>query len=593
MLGVSLPYRFLAEHTKSPYDSYLAPNARKAFFAALKDAGAESVEIRTVAADREPAKLAAMARELWLRGFPVTVHAKPKTAESAVCDVFGPLSLLLAELPAHQSLLNITVHPVGGEDVLQANIRMLNALADHILENELPARISLENNRLMPDKTVGDSVSLVASAVGAVRERLQNDPRVGSTERSDRNCVVGICFDMGHYLWWWNTVHPGEPYRVPPKAFLQYVIHTHIHGVSPAGETHFPLPSGEMSALASLPLTENLRALERSFAGTFNLELSPERFAAFCAPLPALQSSLAALKAAVPPTLRLYEDLRRNFPARFASACSILKENPAAATLPQNPDDSESSKSVGHRFGLVQSTFYVFSTNGTKWVMDPALRAAGDVTNARETLAERLHGAEYIFITHRHEDHLDPSAVAALAGKGFRWIVPDWLTEKMQAFGLSADEILPVRVGDVLHLGTLTVEAYEGHHFRPQNHKGVRCMAYKVKSPGCRTLLFPGDVRDFAPAQFADMGRTDVLFAHVWLGDHNCLDADFPLIRHFVRLMLSFRPKTVVLTHLYEATRKEDSMWTRAHAERIADAMRAQAPDTEILIPQSGDIMNL
>ena len=115
---------------------------------------------------------------LWSYGFSITVHAEMKSEASAVGDVFTPLSLLLNSLK--QKTLNVTVHPIDGD-----NATVLNRLADHVEENEYPVMIALENNRLLPDKTDGDSAALVYEAVS----------------RADRKCI-GICFDFGHYMYY-------------------------------------------------------------------------------------------------------------------------------------------------------------------------------------------------------------------------------------------------------------------------------------------------------------------------------------------------------------------------------------------------------
>ncbi|MCQ2430520.1 MAG: MBL fold metallo-hydrolase [Clostridia bacterium] len=539
---------------------------------ALADRGVTSIEIRSIGPSIAPSDALKYARIVWDKGLSVTIHGQVRSAESAVEDVFAPLSEILGELTGHQPLLTVTVHPVKGPDPTAATLDMMNALCDHILENDLPVRIALENNRRMPDNTIGDSVALVTYVMKAVRARLDADPRVFPTHRSGGNCVAGICFDMGHYAWWWEQVHQGEAYVPPCKDFLKYVIHTHIHAVSPAGQTHFPLTEDNR-----LPLAENLRALTRHLNGVLNLELSFERFSTIMPPDEALRVSLDALDVQTGIRMRALYDVRMHYVERMTSAGALLRD------APEN----------GTRFALVQSTFYVFDTNGTKWVMDPVLREAASRTDAPDHIAACLSGAEYILITHEHDDHLEEFAVRRLAGRGFQWVVPDWLIGMAKSFGLTDAEIIPAHVGESLTLGAMTVLPFEGRHFRSHSSNGVKNMGYRVTSPGSPTLLFPGDVRDYDPAGFAGVGPADVVFAHVWLGDGACLNAEYPLADDFVRLMGGFGARKVLLCHLYEAARDERSMWRRCHAELLADRFHALCPDVSVLIPEGGEIIRL
>lgn len=274
---------------------------------------------------------------------------------------------------------------------------------------------------------------------------------------------------------------------------------------------------------------------------------------------------------------QLCADLSEHFAGRLTSSLSLLTDE----------------KKQGTRFSLPLSTFYIFDTNGTKWVMDPSLRTAGTLTDTTGSLAERMKGAEYIFITHSHDDHFERKIVRSAAGKGFKWIIPEFMAELAKDTGLSEDEIILSRPGETLMLGNLTVMPFPGRHYRSGTHKGVPCMGYRVSSPGSPTLLFPGDVRDYSTEDLPDVGKCDVVFAHVWLGDGNCMDDDFPMIRDFVRYFASFGAKKVLLTHLYESGREEDSLWRRDHAERIKGVFAGLYPEIETVIPDYGAITGL
>ena len=79
---------------------------------------------------------------------------------------------------------------------------MLNTLSDYIYQNKYPIKIALENNRKMPDNSIGDSMAFVTEIVTQVNRKN-----------------IGICFDMGHYAWY-TANHTDTPNLIPPKEFL-------------------------------------------------------------------------------------------------------------------------------------------------------------------------------------------------------------------------------------------------------------------------------------------------------------------------------------------------------------------------------------
>ena len=156
MIGVSLPLALFEDGAKEK---------RKPLLDYLKKEGVESVELRTVRRNSDAAQVRGAMELLWEEGFQVTVHGEVKSVESCVSDVFDPLA---SAFPLKQKILNITIHPIVGD-----NVALLCALSDHITKEDLPVRISLENNRLLPDKTEGDSLALVLEAVKAAAETAE------------------------------------------------------------------------------------------------------------------------------------------------------------------------------------------------------------------------------------------------------------------------------------------------------------------------------------------------------------------------------------------------------------------------------------
>ena len=176
MLGTSLPFHWLLAGGAPLGDVPTVLNTLKAH-------GVESVELRTVNPNTNPDDVLYAANLLWDAGFVITVHAAPKSVERAVDDVFIPLTALLDHL--RQEKLTVVVHPDFDD-----NAALLTTLADHRDAHGCPIVFALENNRLLPGKVDGDCAALVLDAVKNVRAAGYRD--------------IGICFDFGHYLYYWN-----------------------------------------------------------------------------------------------------------------------------------------------------------------------------------------------------------------------------------------------------------------------------------------------------------------------------------------------------------------------------------------------------
>ncbi len=538
MIGVSLPFGWLLNGQGLAAD-------RDRLLEKLKENGVRSVELRSVKSKADPEEVKTVAEMLWDKGFLISVHGTAKTAETAVDDVLLPLEKLLPVL--RQPTLNVTIHPIIGD-----NVMMLNSLADHIEQNGLPVTVALENNRLLPDKTEGDSAELVLNAV----------------KKADRRCV-GICFDFGHYIYYRSKNRPDEPNLLPPKEFFKRVIHTHIHALNEL-KTHFPL-NGYL-----MPLEEIFKMLSFEYFGLYNLELDFPRFANIHDPEEALLGSVEALREKLPLCAKLYDEVRDNFDRWFMSALTTLDGN------------------VGTKFGLIHSSSYLFNTHGYRWGMDIAFRNARFLASTPKNCADFLKELDLIVISHNHRDHFEDSTVKALADTSVEWVIPDFIYDVALEKGLSPEKIHIAREGQPLTVGKLTLLPFKGRHFRPNTDKGVPEYGYFVTAEDSPSMVFPVDVRDLSLENWPDIPKADYCFANVWMGDYHCLDTDYaPYDRDFAKFMLKFSDKNILLTHLNEDGRKDTEMWRNYHAEIVTEKMAELSPKTNVLTPNRGEIIKL
>lgn len=535
MIGVSLSYKQAVKDAQLPeFDRVLQRLWQK---------GARSIELRMVPAKADPAEVRRMADLLWDHGFRITVHGTTKTAETAVEDVLVPLEELLAH--RRQPWLTVTVHPVVGD-----NAAMLRALSDYAYGHGHPIQIALENERRLPDKTEGDSLSLVLAAV---------------TEADREN--VGICFDMGHLAWYYR-VHTDDPYQLPPKEFLSRVIHTHVH-TCVDGETHFPLSAWE-GAVASY-----VEALDYGYFGVYNIEISPKKYAHLCSAEEGYLTSVDTLRSNFPFHASLYEDLKLHYDHRFRKALEVL------------------DRTEGSSVALVGPSSYLFSTGGLRWAMDVAFRNLRFLSETPSRIGEYLKDLQLMILTHAHADHAEDSTIRALAQTGMDWIVPEFVEEKMQALGVSADRLITVRPGETVHYGTLTVRVLPGRHYRPDTGKGCEAVGYLITAEDAPSMAFPGDVRDFS-TEGVEALSADYCFAHVWLTDFATEPNRYiPKAEELAAFMLRMSSRNVILGHLYENGRRESGMWQLHHAHLVGNVIRRQSPDTKVTVPQCGEILAL
>lgn len=539
MTGVSLPFAWLQTGEG-------ALGNRAAFLEKLKLTGAKSVEIRTVRPHADPKSVSKAANLLWSFGFQITIHGQVISCESAVEDIFAPLSSLLGAM--RQKQLTVTIHPIVGD-----NAAMLTKLSDYIAENRLSVTIALENNRLLPDGTEGDSTVLVLDAV----------------KKANRD-NVGICFDMGHYRYYRLKNHPESPDELPDREFLKRVVHTHIHALNGL-TTHFPLGKYE------LPLSKYLYELTHHYFGVYNIELD-DRIEKLCDLGQATLDSVTFLNNELPHTAKLYDEIRKSFHQWLASASAVLHHDHTGGTA----------------FGLIHSSSYLFNTNGYKWAMDIAFRNARFLADDPSHFIDSLRGLDLMVITHEHADHFEESTIKALACTDVKWVIPDFLTDAALARGIRKENMFVAREGVPLTAGKLTFLPFKGRHFRPGTMNGVKEYGYYVTAENSASMVFPVDVRDLSLDNWPDIPKADYCFANVWLGDLQCMNKTDPdIVTAFAKFMLKLSDKNILLTHLYENGREDASMWRSYHAALIVEEIARLSPDTAAIMPLPGEVLEL
>lgn len=255
-----------------------------------------------------------------------------------------------------------------------------------------------------------------------------------------------------------------------------------------------------------------------------------------------------------------------------------------------------SSPVPGDRAWLMHAANYLFRTSGLRWTLDP-LTLHHRLSSAPAVDVSALAALDYVVLTHRHTDHIDPALLAALCDFSARWIVPEALLTQVRTLGLPPEKLIIARPLEPLCLGALTLTPFEGRHFeaddtRPGGIRGVPATGYLAEFSGKR-WLFPGDTRTYDASLLPSFGCVDGLFAHLWLGRGQALAPVPPRLDEFGQFCLDLQPGRIVLTHLNEWGRPEKELWTEHHARLVMDWFTFHAPCVPVQSALMGECVEL
>ncbi|MFC1582146.1 sugar phosphate isomerase/epimerase family protein [Planctomycetota bacterium] len=259
-LGLSLPVEFLSGIDTSGDTEHL----RRVFsdpdtlLDQLTAREVAAIEIKSMYRETTPAANLKAFDCVRRHGLRAMMHAfLPGTEEAGELEtVYACYATLFEALRNSATELIMIVHALRDEDrTIPANrdttAAVLRKVSDYFARQDIPVRIALEINRNhgRPDP------SYTYAGVLEILKDLHD---------------AGICFDFGHTFW---NVERFELAAIPPAAFLQRVIHTHIHDIGTTG-THYPI------SLGTVPVQDYVRSLqEAGYEGVFNLELGCYAFA--------------------------------------------------------------------------------------------------------------------------------------------------------------------------------------------------------------------------------------------------------------------------------------------------------------------------
>jgi sugar phosphate isomerase/epimerase len=261
--GLSLPYTYISGNLTRSDTIFLSSFGTPEMALSELSSQLEYVELGHFGICAPPDQIAAAVRKIWTFGLKVSLHpALPdQVGGKTLVEIYPWLDQLLPEIKKHQGQLILNVHAltsIDGDETQLRNDTIINLkwMVNLIETEKQPLKIALELNRSKGE------IDPCTTYDGVLDICVQVD-----------NPVLGIGWDIGHtYVNYLNGLIP----RIPPKEFLDRIIHTHIHDIGSDGSTHWPLVIG------TVPLAEYMGLLrERNYEGLYVIELQPQRFAGY------------------------------------------------------------------------------------------------------------------------------------------------------------------------------------------------------------------------------------------------------------------------------------------------------------------------
>jgi len=279
--GLSLPIDYLANDPRTDEDFMYQDHFKDApaFLKVLKTAGVASIELRAIKATTDSKNAAVAAKHILDTELDITIHGYlPSNSDGDRFEKILPSIASIADILKQRNRSAVmTLHCYRAQNgdlsqLVDYNVNFIKRLTRMILDEKLPLKIALEINR---QKKYTDPSITYDSLINLSSEIAESE-------------LVGFCWDFGHSCW-----NASKNYidLTPPDEFLAKVIHTHIHDLSPGGETHWPLSE------SVVPLTDFVFSLkEKNYAGAYNLELRPERWQNVIDPKTGIFESISILK---------------------------------------------------------------------------------------------------------------------------------------------------------------------------------------------------------------------------------------------------------------------------------------------------------
>lgn len=244
------------------------------------------------------------------------------------------------------------------------------------------------------------------------------------------------------------------------------------------------------------------------------------------------------------------------------------------------------------RIWFIYAHGYLLRTDNTRWAIDPnTLRHR--LSQAEQVDLTALKQLSFVVLTHNHAAHVDAELITALRASPVKWVIPEHMVDSVvERCGLRRKQIVVPGYHEAVTIDGVKITAFPGVHGErsapgapPSDRLPSTGYLFQI---GERRLLYPGDTRTYDSSLFPALAGVDTLLAHLWLGRKQAVNPAPPELQAFVRFVLDFQPRRVILGHLYEVGRKADDCWVGFHADLVRASLREQAPSLPVTAPAIG-----
>jgi sugar phosphate isomerase/epimerase len=262
-IGLSLPLDYLIGAEISGNAKYFFEAFGKPCdcLAELKDHGIGSIELK-FGSDTLPNSLLTAARSIIRSGMYITLHGylPNNTAGTLFGDIYPMLLPAIDFLKNQQEEIVMTLHGhaapcASNAALIESTTRTLKGLIESVGICNYTVKLAVEINRFHRNRI--KTYDTTYEGILKVTQHLTDSE-------------IGFCWDMGHTQ---SSFLQNMLPATPPFEFVRKVIHTHVHGLSPRGTTHWPLTK------STAHIASGVRQLKScGYNGIYNLELYPMRW---------------------------------------------------------------------------------------------------------------------------------------------------------------------------------------------------------------------------------------------------------------------------------------------------------------------------
>lgn len=241
----------------------------------------------------------------------------------------------------------------------------------------------------------------------------------------------------------------------------------------------------------------------------------------------------------------------------------------------------------------------LIQSGGTRILFDPYLKRNPKLPPVP---VDEAATADAVFITHPHLDHFCDVDVFLEAGAGAVYVSENGIARAARE-GIDTSRMFPLRAGDGVRVGDMTVTAYQGRHcvFDAATVLGVALnpLTYTKLSQGIRLLKQTKKFKitdDIYVLYVTDGKQTAAVLGSAGMDEETQYPTGADLLvfpyqgrarmhRYLEPFLERFRPKAVMIDHFDDAF---PPLSKRVRTEKFIPAVMKKLPEATAIVPKEG-----